>query len=382
MSDDRTLRLLEAFSGVEEELLARCESAVVDGDAGLQKNVSGINEQKKIISMADRLKENFKKSGWRYGSAVAAVLCLLIVGWAGFSGMLRVTTNDSAAFEAIMDEATGGTEPSANGAMQEVASATTSHYKIAENQEKDTVTGETDGSTDSGLGNENGMFSGQASAEEAIGKAQPENSTNSVDAYKDVSASMEKADDTDMLRQESVIVYKDTAEGCKEFVYEKVSEAEAREHGTFGVYVPTKLPEGYVWEGAYFAGEGEIPALMVSWSRGLDSIMVNMTKPEQAPKTIDVSKTETYDEYLYEIPHAQTVPEEYWEVFNNPVCTWEDFSLEFVQKRMIAREDAGDTDTPRGKFSVLYPDGVLVYFNGRGTAEEIWELFESMDVVK
>ena len=41
--------------------------------------------------------------------------------------------------------------------------------------------------------------------------------------------------------------------------------------------------------------------------------------------------------------------------------------------------DSGDTDTPRGNFAVLYSDGVLVEFSGRGTAEEIWNMFEGLE---
>ena len=112
----------------------------------------------------------------------------------------------------------------------------------------------------------------------------------------------------------------------------------------------------------------------------MDSIVIRIDIPKEKPTAVDMAKAETYDEYLYDIPHAETVPEEYRDIFDNPVCAWEDFSLEFVQKRMIAREDAGDTDTPRGNFSVLYPDGTVVYFSGRGTAEEIWDLFDSIKV--
>ena len=45
---------------------------------------------------------------------------------------------------------------------------------------------------------------------------------------------------------------------------------------------------------------------------------------------------------------------------------------------MKSYDDQGDTDTPRGNFSVLYEGGVLIRFSGRGTAEEIWEMFCSM----
>lgn len=45
---------------------------------------------------------------------------------------------------------------------------------------------------------------------------------------------------------------------------------------------------------------------------------------------------------------------------------------------MCVYGDAGDTDTPRGDFSILFSDGILVRFSGEGTAEQIWEMFSSM----
>ena len=62
-----------------------------------------------------------------------------------------------------------------------------------------------------------------------------------------------------------------------------------------------------------------------------------------------------------------------------PVFAREDFSLEMIESRMISYSDSGDTDTPRGNFRVLGSGGVLVQFSGRGTAEEIWEMFCSME---
>lgn len=358
MSDNRALKLLEAFSGVEEDLLERCENAVVCAEFQLQGNVTKAVNRGKVVSLTDKLK-NFGKNSWRYGSAIAAVLCVAIVGLAYLSN-LRVGVNDSAAYEVMMDETSGGAVApengvAADGAMQATASTPTTYYGTAESVETEGTTEQTDGGADDSL-----------------------RSTNSINNREEKSASTDDLKDATVSGQESAVV-EEALGSCKEFVYVTVTEGEARAHEVFGAYVPTRLPEGYVLEGAYVSGEGEQESLMVSWSRGLDSIMVNITLPEETPVTVDVAKTETYDEYLYEIPHAETVPEEYREVFNNPVCAWEDFSLEFVQKRMIVREDAGDTDTPRGNFSVLYPDGVLVYFNGRGTAEEIRALFESME---
>ena len=67
-----------------------------------------------------------------------------------------------------------------------------------------------------------------------------------------------------------------------------------------------------------------------------------------------------------------------WKRYPNGYEAVKDFNLEIVKSRMKSYDDQGDTDTPRGNFSVLYEGGVLIRFSGRGTAEEIWEMFSSM----
>ena len=121
--------------------------------------------------------------------------------------------------------------------------------------------------------------------------------------------------------------------------------------------------------------------LTLLWSKGEDDILLSIQETDSTAETggtVDVEKPETYDARLYELPYGDTVPEEYREAFMDPVFAKDDFSLEIVRSRVISYPgDGGDTDTPGGWFSVLY-DGVLVYFNGRGTPEEIWEMFASM----
>ena len=107
--------------------------------------------------------------------------------------------------------------------------------------------------------------------------------------------------------------------------------------------------------------------------------MLSIVKAESPCATVDVEKPETYDERMYSIPYAESVPEEYRQSVNDPTFAREDLTLEIIKSRMLSYSDSGDTDTPRGNFSVLCSDGVLVRFNGRGTAEEIWEMFCSME---
>ena len=117
--------------------------------------------------------------------------------------------------------------------------------------------------------------------------------------------------------------------------------------------------------------------MSISWSRGLDAIQVFMEQTEDCD-TVDINAPERYDERLYEVPYGESVPEEYREDFENPVFAWEDFSREVIESRMRSYEDSGDTDTPRGNFGILFPDGVLLRFYGRGTVEQIWDMIQSL----
>lgn len=167
----------------------------------------------------------------------------------------------------------------------------------------------------------------------------------------------------------------DEACGLPSATWENLTEEEARGMET-GQYLPTDLPRGYSFESAAWYAENGI--LHAGWKNGMDYIEISISRPEGDMETVDVGLPETYDVHLYEIPYGESVPEEYREVFSNPVFAWEDMSLEIVKCRMASRQDRGDTATPRGNFAVLYSDGVLVRFTGRGSAEQIWEMFCSM----
>ena len=159
---------------------------------------------------------------------------------------------------------------------------------------------------------------------------------------------------------------------------QKLMLAQAREDAVLGAYVPTALPAGYAFEEGHRVTESQEPNMTLCWIRGMDSITLHLERTANPPATVDVEETESYDQRLYEVPYGETVPEEYRQTFDNPVFAVEDFNLEIVKSRIKSYDDQGDTDTPRGNFSVLYEGGVLIRFNGRGTAEEIWEMFCSM----
>lgn len=352
---DKEIRLLEAMSGVDAELLERCEQSGQD----VAENESVKAEKRSGLKM-------IKMPVWKIGSAVAAVLCLVMVG-AGLMGNWGVEVRDECAENVTY------------------TAHTTSDYVGVLGAAEDKMAPASGENVNDSLASADDVVNIKEATEELYTKDEPLKKEAENEENKSIwhwlnqimGAKQESAQEsggmgaTEGIVAESALMDKEKA-GAEE---QKLTETELAKVEVLGQYVPVQMPEGYAFESAYLAGEKE-KCLVVCYNRGMDSIMLCISKPANVPETVEVARTELYDEYLYEIPHAETVPEAYRDVFENPICARADLGLEFVKKRMISREgDKGDSATPRGSFGVLYPDGVLVEFNGRGTAEEIWEMF-------
>lgn len=319
------LRLMEALGGVDQKLLLRSEYR--------------------------------RKPYWAYGSAAAACLALVVVGVLSWNGLRMIWISK------------GGADSSSAG-----GNGYDSSPMLADARANDTAESEADSGNystavvteDAGLDNTESMY--DATKEDL---ADTENQIQDMESSKEhdefTNSTDGQPEDNPMFsgsREEEVCA--DPRDSRKE-----LSEEEARNTEVFGVYLPKNLPAGYTFENARSSDSG----ITVTWTRGMDSIMISVSLVEsESTVTVDVGKPETYDVRLYEIPYGETVPEEYRQVFNDPLFAAKDLSLEVVRSRMKSVRDAGDTDTPRGSFSVLYPDGVVLRFNGRGSADEIWEM--------
>lgn len=355
---ERAMRLMEALSGVDERILERC-----------------IGEDRVI---------KYRKSLWRSTRAVAAVLCLAVVGalsWGGYQlANMRMGSSDSSG------GAAGGFELKTagdNAAPPEAVSGETA----AEMDAEEALPAEGGQDDQTKLTNQTQqMPAGQSEDTVAAdkGQSQPQKEMDGSDGnVYNFGATQETAEKEGGSGQDNgAAENQESAEpdygGCPRLESEKFTEAQARADAALGAYIPLLLPDGYVFEDAYHMPEDSEANLTICWSRGMDSIVLRLKKTASLPRTVNVERPELYDESLYEIPYGESVPEEYREIFNNPVFAAEDLSLDVVKSRMMVYEDQGDTDTPRGNFGVLYPNGVLVRFSGRGTAEEIWEMFCSM----
>ena len=163
---------------------------------------------------------------------------------------------------------------------------------------------------------------------------------------------------------------------------------EARCQALVGEYLPLNVPDGYVLESAKgSAADSDAKEVTVCFSRGMDTIVIHVTdkyaseesKQQLEERMADLENVESYNVHVYEIPYAETVPEEYQASFYNPVFRVEDMTRELVEARMKIVADAGDTDTPRGNLAILYDNGVCVEINADATAEEVWAMIQSIE---
>lgn len=356
---EEAIRIMDALSGVDEELLERCEAAGREDTEAAGEEAARPAGAKKLRRIPAR----------RYLGSCAAALALAAAGavsWRAFW-----LSGDKAAGESVRG---GGSET----LMMDFASAADSVPEAEPNPgikqqlksesflDKEVSLRDHFDGTQSAGGDEGFGSMGSVSGAPVM---VPEMTGNTCMEDKKQNTSDTQEADRVIVQEECFLL---TAE-------------EARQVEILGDYVPTRLPAGYVFESARYMpgtgqadGSGEQGSLTLLWSRGEDDIMLSIRQADGAVGTADIKKPQTYDERLYEIPFGDTVPEEYREIFSDPVFAKDDFSLEIVNSRVISYNgDSGDTSTPRGHFSVLYDD-VLVRFNGGGMPEEIWEMFGSI----
>lgn len=333
------VRIFEALSAVDSELLERSE------------------KPKKVIPV------------YRYTKGLAVACCFLVIGGAALlMGKVILTPAGSSMSQDVesMREMTAGAgdtaaEDAVESVMDEVASVTQTDGKEEEAGEQDNA----------------GLDSGEKVVEAA--ESLQGTRTESV---------KESAGNID-CNAGNIDHNTDTTDYCDtddiHFTFSGIEEARAMD--TVGDYIPSRIPEGYLYESAYGLKDYGMTdkswnTVSILWSKGSDTIELVITEyPEEAAQSMplaDISRPETYDVNRYEIPYADTVPGEYAEIFEDPVFAESDFSLEIVKARMKPVEASEDTDIPRGNFSVLYDSGVLVRFSGCGDAVSIWEMFQSI----
>lgn len=346
--DDGALRIMEALSAVDQELLERSGMPAAEAVEGKRSSmpVVEVSERKRNGRKMTNMSSNKKGYGklWRYGRMAAACLAIVAVGAVSWGG-LRLTRMNWEGSDSTSSGFSGGAQPGGTATNQEAAQEMTAGDNMY---------------TDMDVTNDGNNIAEAPSSEAYIGG--DNGGSNGADSW---------TESNPAATEEGILC----TTPCPPDDRKTITEEQAM-NSELGAYFPRLLPAGYSLESVRTDDQGQ---LYLCWTLGMDTIHLSITYVAAGElETVDISRPETYDVRLYELPYGETVPREFWEIFNNPIFLAEDFSLEAVASRMKSYRDAGDTDTPTGRFSVLYPDGILVGFDGDGSAEDIWAMFASL----
>ena len=146
----------------------------------------------------------------------------------------------------------------------------------------------------------------------------------------------------------------------------------------FGAYMPREVPAGWQEEGfSRYRGQDQ-DRLSALWTSGYDSLRWTVSYLTDESRIVDVNCLEQYDLSLYPIPRAESVPEELWEMVDNPIFCIEDLTLELIYTRAYTVDDAGDSDGYRMRFSVLYGDTVVEVSTKGVSPEWLWEQLKDL----
>lgn len=335
--EESALRIMDALSGVDKELLERSDGKQPESIVGTASDRTAQSGEGVVVYKFVR----------RHGKALAACLCLCVLGTA-FWGMSRLvlaphgSTGKSSDTVRENSTSTAGAPEAAvqiptEGAAEEYAES------VAE------VQPETDfAESASGVEAEEPQWIGMQLAEAVIKNSQQADYGDVIDEEEkkqidelqmSVSEGMEPGEKAADKENAVATDGSSGADACREISWE-----EARSLKDVGVHVPDRVPEGYeaICVRLRDAGEGR-SRLTLLWNNGEKNLWLNVTET-------GCSSNMRFDSE----PPLFTVEEDW--------------------KNLLPKPD-GDGAI---QFGLLLEDGVLVEYQGYLTENEIVELFDSI----
>lgn len=155
---------------------------------------------------------------------------------------------------------------------------------------------------------------------------------------------------------------------------------EARKDETFGAYLPRELPEGLDEEEILRYTEPGNESLFAIWCNNSAEVDWKISSFKEADRTrlTGVDETENYDLSLYPIPRADSVPQELYEIVNDPIFEADDLTRDAVMARAYRRSERGDSGSWYMAFSVKYGD-ILVTVHAKGVEPEwVWQQLQAL----
>lgn len=161
------------------------------------------------------------------------------------------------------------------------------------------------------------------------------------------------------------------ASTISEWISKNLTFSEALKDESFGMYMPSSVPNGFKSENIQRFKDQKSDFLSGVWTHGYDDLRwkISYLGEGNDDRITSVKDKRNYDLSLYPVPRADSVPDELREIVDNPIFRIDELPLDAVKARAYTLDDAGDSNSYRMHFSVLYRD-VLVEISSKGISPE------------
>lgn len=165
----------------------------------------------------------------------------------------------------------------------------------------------------------------------------------------------------------------------------RLSEEEAYANETYGRFLPRKLLSGFQFESASIYNSGQTDESMgFLYCRNYNDIRVSVRKYQECDETslVYVNDEDRYDITKYEIPFADTIPEELRDTMYNPIFLSEEFTENIISRRIVTIDDAGEGTHQSVVFALKCGEYIVEYSVKSKSMDGVYEMVLSANYFK
>lgn len=133
----------------------------------------------------------------------------------------------------------------------------------------------------------------------------------------------------------------------------------------YSQFIPRKWIEGYNYENGTLTQKDNVQSMHLSYTKNYGYVEVNIREINNISnyyeRVVDISDTHKYDITQYEIPFAQSVPQELRVTIEEPIFNSSQISEDALKMRVIKLQERGESEKQTMRFGVACEDIIIDY---------------------
>lgn len=169
-------------------------------------------------------------------------------------------------------------------------------------------------------------------------------------------------------------------------ITEYKSLQEIIENKRFSQVIPRKCIEGYNYENGVLTQKDKVESIHLSFTKDYGYVSVNVQEIKNVSnytdRIVDANDTDKYNITEYEIPFAESVPQDLRITMDDPIFDSSQITEDVLKKRVVKIQESGESNKQTMRFGVscgdLLIDYIIAYYGEDSLAKKTYEILMSM----